>query len=293
MKHKFLQHYPLMIAVVAVIGIIIAVSPAFTQMSAREIMEKVEDSNNYWARKAVLSMTIYWDLTDPNTETRIRKMLGFALEDESNDETYMLSYFRCPADVEGTAFLNYDKPGQEDVQYLFQPAFEDVRDAPRRIHSSEKGNSFMGSDFTYEDMQATDIDDYNYELLGEETIVRDQCYKIEATPTEDNDDTSYSKRIIWVSQDKWLPLRIQFFDENEDLLKTLEFKRISQISGIYTPQLMVMFNTQTKSGTKLETTDIQYYTQGNAPFGKDMFTPEQMNRVPSQFAQSFNGLSCP
>ena len=119
-------------------------------------------------------------------------------------------FFKAPADVKNTSFLNYSyDDDRDDDQWLYLPALKKVK----RISGGSKEDYFMGSDFTYEDMEKRSPNKDSHKLLKTETLNGEVCYVIESTPKEEG---QYSKRVAWVIKDKWIPLKIEFYDEDED-----------------------------------------------------------------------------
>ena len=259
--------------------------------TGKKIMEKVDKSNRYDASRSIATMKIYRDLTKPNKGIRVRKTVRFVLNDYKKDEHYQLTYFVCPADVARTSALTYEKGNSDDIQYMFQPLFEDARDSARKIQTSEKSSYFMGTDYTYEDMEFPNIEDYNYKLLGKKKIKNELCYIVKAVK-KNIKSTNYSKKIIWISTKKWMPIRIQLFDKKKKYFKTIEYKSIKRINGVYTPSKIVVYNKKTKSGTVSIISKTNYYKKGSKLINKKMFTPKQTTKIPRAFVKEFNKLKC-
>jgi outer membrane lipoprotein-sorting protein len=131
--------------------------------------------------------------------------------------------FKAPAKIAGTAFLLLQRKGAPDEQWIYLPAYKKAR----RITTKERGGSFAGSDFTYADLERRALDDATYKKLPEESIGKDPCAVIEATPK----DGVYGKVVGWLRKTDDVPLRTQFFGEDGKLSKTLFTKKIKTLEG--------------------------------------------------------------
>ena len=129
--------------------------------------------SGYEDAKSEMVMT----LVNANGQERQRTMKSMVLEKEGGDKSLM--EFLTPADVKGTKFLSYEHADKDDDQWLYLPALKRVK----RIASKNKTGSFMGSEFSYEDLSAFNIDKYNYSGDAEEVVVDGKkMYKSERTP---------------------------------------------------------------------------------------------------------------
>ena len=172
--------------------------------------------------------------------------------------------FISPADVKGTGFLIWENADRDDDQFLYLPA---LKQDPRRIASSEKNSRFMGTEFTYEDMEARKVEKDDHTLLREEELDGYNCYVLESVPNE-GEESQYGKFISWIRSDIWVPLKIEFYDENSELLKILTVKELEEIDGIWTTTESEMDNIQEGRKTILIIEEIQY----NVDIPDDFFT---------------------
>ena len=133
--------------------------------------------------------------------------------------------FTAPSQVAGMAFLLIQHANAADEQYVYLPRLRSTR---RIGTSSEREGSFMGSDFTYADLERRDIRDASYRQLQEETIGQDPCFRLVATP---NGPNRYSRIEIWVRQRDFIPLRMRMFSKDGSLEKTTFARRIRAVDG--------------------------------------------------------------
>ncbi len=192
-------------------------------MDAKEIMLANEASRKSIAEQSSMNMT----LTDANGNTRVRDVL--LMIDDSNilaRKTYIR--FNSPRDVKDVRILTlaHENTEEDDDRWLYLPALKKVR----RIAASTKGESFMGTDFSYEDFEIADgvvgSKNHSYKLLKEETIpdalgVKKLCWVIEVLPTSEKQkrDSENSKRIVWVEQQHFAAIQEHYFNKSGALFK--------------------------------------------------------------------------
>ena len=132
-----------------------------------------------------------------------------------NDGDRTIFVFDRPRDVKGTAFLVHAHKEEADDQWLYLPALKRVK----RISSSNQSGSFMGSEFSYEDMGASEIEKYTYRHLGDEPCGDLICDVIERFPTQE--DSGYSRQVLWIDSAEQRTVKIEYYDRRESHLKTL------------------------------------------------------------------------
>src|SRR3990172_11129286 len=136
---------------------------------------------------------VLMELINKEGQKRVREltMLRKNLEEGRNQKYYM--YFHKPSDVKDTTFMVYKYPDKDDDRWLFIPAVNLVR----RIAANDKYSSFVGSDFTYEDVSGRKPEEDNHTLLGKEEINGKSCFVIESIPLGTSE---YTKRISWIDE---------------------------------------------------------------------------------------------
>lgn len=171
-------------------------------------------------------------------DERVREIKQF-LKDFGDMEKKTM-FFISPADIRNTSFMNwsYDEAGKDDDQWIYLPALKKVK----RISSDSKSDYFMGSDFTYDDLGDRHPSSDTHKLLREETIDGEDCYVVESIPKEE--EYMYSKTITWIIKDKWIGKKKEFYDEDEDLLKTLTVNETKVIKDYIVITLSEMHNVQ-------------------------------------------------
>lgn len=157
-----------------------------------------------------------------------------------------ISIFDKPADVRGTTFLSHTHIIKPDDQWLYLPAVKRVK----RISSANKSGPFMGSEFSFEDFSSQEVDKYIHTFIGEEPIAGRDMFKLEQKPTYAK--SGYVRRLIWIDKEHYYPVKIEFYDRKDALLKTLNFKEYKQYLGKYwRANKMQMQNHQNDKSTDL------------------------------------------
>ena len=152
-----------------------------------------------------------------------------------------LVVFLSPADIKGTALLTWQHKDRANDQWLYLPA----QGKMQRIAEGGKKNYFMGTDFTYEDLEIEDLDHYTYHFLREDPVDGVTCYVVEALPASEQKkkETSYSKRILWITKDLFTTLKGEFYDKRGDLIKTQTNHEWENVTGtIWRPKKTLMDN---------------------------------------------------
>jgi outer membrane lipoprotein-sorting protein len=200
--------------------------------------------------QAQMTMT----LRNKQGEASSRAIRVRSLEVE-NDGDKSLSIFDEPRDVKGTAFLSFTHATKPDDQWLYLPALKRVK----RISSANKSGPFMGSEFAYEDLSSQEVDKYTYTWLRDEELNGRNAFVIERIPVYEN--SGYKRQIVWMDQAIHQPLKVEFYDRKDSLLKTLTMHDYKQyLNRYWRSDRMEMVNHQRGKSTSLVWTDYQFGT---------------------------------
>jgi hypothetical protein len=248
-----------------------AAQPVLAAMSAREIMQAVDDRDDGDNRVADMKMV----LIDKNGDTRTREIRSY--DKEKGEDKQRIMFFLSPADVKDTAFLTYDYDAYEadDDQWLYLPALR----KSKRIASSDKSGSFMGSDFSYADMTRKNLDAYDFKIMKEDMVRGDKVWLIESLPKTDKEieETGYTKSVLFVRQDNFVVVRAVHWVKEGDRLKYLDVTGLEQVDGIWT---ILEMNMTTKKGqatlhkTELSFSNVHY----DQPLDEQMFTLRRLEK---------------
>jgi hypothetical protein len=163
-----------------------------------------------------------------------RKMESKTLEVKSDGDKSIIT-FLWPADVKGTKMLTWSHKEGSDDQWLYLPAIKRVK----RISSRNKSGSFMGSEFSFEDLGSQEIEKYNFFLESENK----KTWTLKRVPKEEN--SGYSKQVLTVDKKMLTPLKIEYFDRKKELLKVANFSDYKKIKGFWRVTTIKMDNVQT------------------------------------------------
>ncbi len=253
----------------------IAVPYAFADDSeARAIMEKVDardDGNNQVSDMEMI-------LIDKKGKQRVRKIHTFSKD--KGEDTLRLMFFLHPADVKDTAFLtfDYDEPDKDDDQWLYLPALKKTK----RIASTDKSGSFMGSDLTYADMTSRNLEDYDYtfyEKAKEKEVKGIKTWVIWSVPRSKDiiEETGYEKSLLFVRQDNFFVIRALHWVRDGGYKKYMDVKKLDLIDGIWVATEMHVTKKKGKNTvhkTILNLSKIKF----NQSLEFDMFTVRRMEK---------------
>ena len=238
---------------------------------ARTIMEKVDARDDGDNQISDMEMI----LIDKRDKKRVRKIRAFT-KDKGRD-TLRLMFFLHPADVKDTAFLtyDYDDADRDDDQWLYLPALRKTK----RIASSDKTNSFMGSDFSYADMTSRELENYDYRLLKETKVHGADTWLIESIPRSKKviEEYGYTKSVIFVRKDNYMVIRGVHWVKEGNRLKYLDVSKLELIDGIWVGTEIHMTTKrgkQTLHKTVLKNTNVRF----NQDLKEGFFTVRQMEK---------------
>jgi outer membrane lipoprotein-sorting protein len=165
-----------------------------------------------------------------------------------------LSIFDNPRDVKGTAFLTLSHKTGDDDQWLYLPALKRVK----RISSRNKSGSFMGSEFSYEDIASQEVEKYTYRWLRDEILDGRECFISERYPV-DKKNSGYSRMVSWMDKEAYRPFKVEYYDRKNALLKTLTITDYKQyLDQFWRAGEMHMINHQSGKSTLLYWSDYQF-----------------------------------
>ena len=202
----------------------------------------------------------------------VRYFRGQNLEvDGDGDKS--ISIFDRPADIKGTAVLTHTHKTGPDDQWLFLPALKRVK----RISSANKSGSFVGSEFSYEDMRAPVLEDYSYLWLRDESCPNApeiQCWVVERMPKDP--DSGYRRIVTWIGMEEYRVWQTEFFDRKGAHLKTLSLSDYAEYKDrFWRARRMEMVNHQNGKSTDLVWSAFDF----GVPLNDSDFTTRALERV--------------
>jgi hypothetical protein len=186
-----------------------------------EIIRRSLDHMAFRSRGAEMTMTMA--LIDAAGDRQLRTFHAKARKLDGRAHT--LVRFLTPSDVAGTAFLFRQHPGEADRQHIYLPALRMVK----RIAGQQKQARFMGSDFTYADLEWRDLRDARYKRHADTRVGRAKAYVIDSFPHAKD---AYGRVRCWIRARDLVPLRLKFYDRRNKLLKVLYVKKVKRLRGV-------------------------------------------------------------
>lgn len=248
--------------------------PAAADDAARAVLEAARTLNRttrHWDdRSQTMAMTIVDRRGgEHRRELQVRTKRG------EGDATRSLMFFKAPAQVRGIGFLQWADPRSDDRQWLWLPASKRVR----QISGGARTESFVGTDFSYEDLaimaESVDWEDDRAAsaLVGEETVDGQVCDIVELRPTPAA-DVSYGAVRLWLGRDDHVVRRFELRDEAGQVVKTLNLWDVREEKGIPSAHRLEMRNEQSGSRTMVELTALSY----NDGLGDEEFTQRRLEK---------------
>jgi outer membrane lipoprotein-sorting protein len=186
----------------------------------------------------------------------------------SHGDSRSVLRFTAPAEVKGVALLVVNHPDRASDQWMWTPAIE--RD--RRIALQDRSTRFFGTDFSFEDLEERDVNQYEYSLAGEETVEGAACWKIQSQPKEAK-SSQYTRSMVWVRKDNYAFARIDNFIRDR-AVRRLVYANIENVQGIWSARQLEMSDLRRGSRTRLTLDKLQY----NVPMKDDDFTLQAIRR---------------
>lgn len=186
----------------------------------------------------------------------------------SHGQSRAVLRFIAPPEVKGVALLVVNHPDRASDQWMWTPATE--RD--RRIALQDRSTRFFGTDFSFEDLEERDVNQYDYVLLGEESIDGAPSWKIQSTPKQTK-SSQYTRSIVWIRKGSYAFARIENYVKDK-LVRRLNYSDIRNTQGIWTARQLEMLDLTRGSRTRLTLEDLQY----NLPLDDEAFTLQAIRR---------------
>jgi outer membrane lipoprotein-sorting protein len=229
---------------------------------ARHIIQESErrgraDSQRYEGDLEVIS---------PNS--KVSKKTWESIRIGSYGDSKTVIRFTSPAEVKGVALLVINHPDRSSDQWMWTPAVG----RERRIALLDRSTRFFGTDFSFEDLEERDVNQYDYRLLNEESIDSAPCWVIEATPRQAK-VSQYTRSKVWVRKDNYVPVQYENWIKDQ-LARRLHQSDIQNVEGVWTPRLREMIDLRRHSRTVLRLDKLEYHV----PLKEEEFTLQALRR---------------
>jgi len=186
----------------------------------------------------------------------------------SHGESKSVLRFIAPAEVKGVALLVVNHPDKSSDQWMWTPAIA----RERRIALQDRSTRFFGTDFSFEDLEERDVNQFDYRFLAEETVDGAACWKIESKPRQTK-VSQYTHSHVWVRKDNHVFVQIENYKKTQ-LVRRAKYSDIARVQNIWTAQSIEMLDLGRKSRTILKIEKLQ----SNIPMKDDDFTLQAIRR---------------
>lgn len=221
--------------------------------TAEWVARQVQDRDTGRDGRFQLKMRLF----DRQQRVRERELTMLMRRDDRHGDR-MLIRFTYPNDIKGTAFLVWEHPDAEDERFLFLPALGRVR----RIVGAEAQDSFVGSDFAYEDISGRELDDYTYTMVERNGVWKSPdgqsfpAYVIESRARDAQ--ATYPRVVSTIRQDNFVLVHADIYNRRDERQKVYDVRRLEKISGYWTLTDVVMTNEAGRTRTELANTNAEY-----------------------------------
>jgi len=250
-------------------------SPDSDSSNADDIMERSQRAYYFAGEDAKGMMTM--ELIDQKGRTRKRVLTMLRRNQEDAGQQKYFMYFHEPGDVRGLTLMVWKYPGRDDDRWIYVPAVDLIR----RIAAEDKYSSFVGSDFSYEDVSGRDVSEDTHRLLGDEVLNDSEVFVVESIPRT---QAAFTRRVSWIAADSFLPLKIEYYDAQNQLQRIFTANAIEDIAAgegdarhVYrTIMKRTMENVKTGHRTEVAVTSVAY----DLALSDDDFSERHMRRPP-------------
>ncbi len=260
-----------LVPALAIIAVALLVPTGVRAQDAEDIARKSQLAFYYPGKdfRAQVNMK----LTNKGGDVRERQltMLRGNSGAPGGDQRYLI-LFHKPQDVRRTSFLVWKYPEKDDDRWLFLPAVDLVK----RIAASDRRSSFVGSDFTYEDISGRDLSADSRRLLRRESLDGVDCFVIESTP---KGEAEFARRLSWIDSGTFLPRKEEYYDRHDRLFKLFSSEEIQVVKGHPTMLRRSMRDVSSGHSTVVEMTGVDY----DLGIEDDVFTERYLRRPPARW----------
>jgi hypothetical protein len=241
---------------ICVVLILLAAGTTYAQNDARRIVEEAQRRTESKSQRYEGLLQVL----DSKGKIADKRWVFTRMGSHGNSKAILR--FVAPPEVKGTALLIVNHPDRASDQWMWTPALQ----RERRIALQDRSTRFFGTDFSFEDLEERDVNQYNYRLLGDDPIDGIASWKIESVPTEKK-TSQYTKSIVWIRKDTYSLANIENYIKN-DVVRRLKYSDFAQVQGIWTARRLEMHDLRRNSRTVLALDKLQY----NIPVKDENFT---------------------
>ena len=248
-----------------------AVTATAQTPDAEEIMKKSHMAYYYAGDDGLAK--VHMVITNKRGKERVRDFIMLRLDLEEGGDQRYYTYFLKPSDVARMTFMVHKTTGSNDKRWIYVPAVDLIKP----ISADDKNSSFVGSDFTYEDVSGRHWTEDNHTLLKEAELDGKSVYVVESVPKEPY--KGFARKVSYIDKATYLPLKEEYYNAKGDLTRVFTADKIEEIDGIVTVTRRTMQNVRKGSNTVVEFTEIKY----NVGIPEKIFTERYLKNPPREF----------
>lgn len=261
------------LTILTLLAFVLMLGSALWAADATEIMKKSHLAYYYAADDGLADVTM--TIINSKGKERIREFTMLRLDLTEGGAQKYYTYFKKPSDVSRLTFMVWKNPDANDDRWLYVPAVDLVK----RLTADDKNSSFVGSDFTYEDVSGRHWTEDTHTLVSEnETYNGRDAYLISSRP-KDPGYQGFAEKKTWVDKETFLPLKEEYYDKKGELVRVFTADKIEPIDGIPTVTQRTMANIKDNQKTIILFDNIKY----NVGLKDDIFTERYLKTPPRQF----------
>jgi hypothetical protein len=238
------------------------VAPYAAAQDARSIVQEAQKRSNSKSQRYEGTLQVIDSKSKISEKRWLFERIG------SHGDSKSVLRFTAPAEVKGVALLIVNHPDRSSDQWMWTPAIA----RERRIALQDRSTRFFGTDFSFEDLEERDSDQFEYKLLGDETVGGAACWKVESRPRQSK-VSQYTHSYLWIRKDNYVFAGIENY-KDKDLVRRATYSDIHNDQGFWTAHTIEMQDVKRNSRTILKLEKLEY----NAPMKDDDFTLQALRR---------------
>jgi hypothetical protein len=244
------------------IGTLLIAAMAATAQDARQIVQETQNRSRANSQRYEGTLRV----VDSKGKTNVKRWEYERIGSHGSSKAVLR--FTAPAEVKGVALLVINHPDRASDQWLYAPEIG----RERRVALQDRSTRFFGTDFTFEDLEERDVDQYEYRMLGEEPIDGVGCWKIESRPIRGK-SSQYTHSYIWIRKDNYAFARTENYRGNK-AVRQVQYSDIRKVQDIWTANKIDMYDVGRNSHTILTTEKLEY----NVSLSDEQFTLQSLRR---------------
>ena len=214
-------------------------------------------------------------IVDKKGKERIKEFTMLRLDIEDGGDQKYYTYFKKPSDVSRLTFMVHKAAESNDKRWIYVPSVDLIKP----ISADDKNSSFVGSDFSYEDVSGRHWTEDNHTLIGDSTLDGTEVYVIQSVPKKAY--KAFARKVSYINKANMLPVKEEYFNKKDKLVKIMRAEKIEVVDGITTITSRSMEDVKKKRKTTVEFSRINY----NVGLTDDIFTERYLKTPPRQFVK--------